>query len=93
MIGQNRRKQLKQVEQIKSPLFLNFINYTNTSVFFRYFIWAKKNGVKWITCTAALLNKNNLFVVLSLQYFATTIKAIWADVVTQMRFTCSWLDT
>jgi hypothetical protein len=33
-----------------------------------------------------------LFVVFRLQDFTTTVKAVWADVVTQMRFTRGWLN-
>lgn len=45
-----------------------------------------------ISC-AALHFKYILFVVFCLEDFATTVKTIWADMVTQMRFTGSWLDT
>jgi hypothetical protein len=35
---------------------------------------------------------NKLFVVFGFQYFTTTVKAVWADVVTQMRFTRGLLN-
>jgi hypothetical protein len=37
--------------------------------------------------------KRRLLVVLGLEDFTTTIEAVRADVVTQMRFTSGWLDT
>jgi hypothetical protein len=33
-------------------------------------------------------SERSLFVVLGFNNFATTVEAIWADVVTQMNFTC-----
>lgn len=53
----------------------------------------KKSGAKYETRYAALLSKKRLLVVLSFQYFTTTVKAVWADVVTHMCFTSCWLDT
>lgn len=53
-----------------------------------------KNGAKSeLTRRFLRLNDKKLFVVFGFQNFTTTVKAVWADVVTQMRFTCGWFRT
>jgi hypothetical protein len=50
------------------------------------------NSEKQNTCNG-LQEMMQLLVVLGLQDFTTAIEAVWADVVTQMRFTSCRLDT
>jgi hypothetical protein len=55
-----------------------------------------KSGAKSETCHAAILltmNAKRLFVVLGLEHFTATIKAIRADMVTHVRFPGSRLDS
>jgi len=54
----------------------------------------RRHAIK-IRRTAFILPKpgRRLLVVLGLEYFTATIEAVWADVVTQVRFAGGWLDT
>ena len=52
----------------------------------------KKSGVKYKTRYAASSLRKKL-IVLSLQYFTTTVKAVRADMVTHVCFASCWLDT
>ena len=56
--------------------------------------WSKcsgyKNGAKQsMTVHAVIVTPRNLFVVFGLEDLATTIKAVWADVMTQVSLTRS----